>query len=312
MRTRIVTTLFVLGLTLALAGTASAKGLMSGGSFDIFSPDEGGGGWVINHIGVPGYGDTLWGCADVANVKECRPVPLPDFVPMTSLKFFHVDEDTQAGWLNVSVPIVGDFLMACYDPEGSPYCEKVPMELRPPVLVSYKREWPGYDHAPDAAAGGGGGPMAMMGGGAPSVPPEGVIEPGSKGDMWLSAGAKPPGPINLYACRDLNGNPECQLAIPDWFLFDRENIGFKKVEMLEGREGDPVGISIVELEEGSAAEAADLRPGDVIVKVAGFPLKNDKHFKGLLMQFPATYRIPVELENGDRVKIKVRRKPRDD
>ena len=153
--------------------------------------------------------------------------------------------------------------------------------------------------------------MAMMGGGAPSVPPSGVIEPGSKGNMWMSAGVKPAGPINLYACRDLNGNPECQLAIPDWFLFDRENIGFKKVEMIE-LSGDAIGISIVELEEDSAAEAADLRAGDVIVAVAGFPLKNDMHFKGLLMQFPATYRIPVELENGDRVKIKVRRKPRDD
>lgn len=302
---------WLLVVALAAASPANAK-LGLSGAFDVYSQDDAGGGWVINRI--PARGDMLWGCEDVATVEECKPVPLPDWVPATTLNFIHISEDSMAAWLNVSVPVVGDYLMACFDPEGRPYCEKVDLELRPP-LCSLEREWPDYDLVGGSAgAAGGGGPMAGLMGGATSLLPEEIIEPPDKADMWLSGAIKVPGPVNLYACRSLDGEPECKLAIPDWFLIDRENIGFKKVEEVDSADApkDGVGIMVEEVEEGSAAEDADIRSGDVIVKVGGFTIKNDKHFKGLLMQFPATYSIPIELEGGDRVKIRVKRKPKDD
>ncbi len=288
-----------------LAATAAEAKVGASSSFEIFATDGEGGGWVINHI--PVRGDMLWGCADIADVEECQFVPLPDFVPATELDFLHVTEDSQAGWLRVRVPVVGDFLMACYNPESGPRCEKVDLELRPP-LAGLEREWPAYAVAPAADAGGG--PMAALTGGAPPAPgPEGAIAPAKKGDMWLSASLKVPGPVNLYACRNLESRPECELTIPDWFLIDREDIGFKKVSEELDSQGNVIGVRVEDLDEGSAAEQADVRIGDVLVSVDGFPIKNDKHFKGMIAQYPATFSFYVELDNGDKLKIRVRRQP---
>jgi hypothetical protein len=288
---------------------ASGKGMLSG-DFDVYSVDDQGGGWVINRI--PVRGDLLWGCKDVATVQECDPVPLPDFYPATVLNFLHISDDSQAAWLRVSVPVLGDYLMACFDPEGKPHCDIVDLELRPPT-ATLAREWPDYEDVGAAAAAGGGGPLAALSGGDAPLPPAAIIEPPMKGDMWLSAALKIPGPLNLYACRNLEGRPECKLAIPDYYLVDREDVGFKKFsEVPTSASSSGVGILVDELVEGSAAEEADIRAGDVIVKVCGFEIKSDKHFKGLIAQIPATYSIPVHFENGDKVKIKVRRKPKDD
>jgi len=305
---RLTGSILLLSACCLLTSTASAK-VGASSSFEIFATDGEGGGWVINHI--PVRGDMLWGCADISRVDECEFVPLPDFVPATELDFLHVTEDSQAGWLRVRVPVVGDFLMACYNPESGPRCEKIDLELRPP-LAGLEREWPGYDGAAPVADGGGG-PMAALAGGGPAAPgPEGAIEPAKKGDMWLSASLKVPGPVNLYACRNLESSPECELTIPDWFLIDREDIGFKKVsEEVDGR-GEVIGVRVEDIEEGSAADKADVRIGDVLVSVDGFPIKNDKHFKGLIAQYPATFSFYVELDNGDKLKIRVRRKPEDD
>jgi len=123
-----------------------------------------------------------------------------------------------------------------------------------------------------------------------------------------------PGPVNLYACRNLDNNPECRLTVPDYLLIDREVIGLKKVDEVDLRDGSDkyCGIIVDEVTEGSAAEEAGININDVIVAVSGFPIKNEKHFFGLMSQFPATYAIPIELESGDRVRIRVRRLPRED
>ena len=96
--------------TLIIAGSAAAKGPLASGDFDIYSVDDQGGGWVINRI--PVRGDLLWGCKDVAIVEECEPVPLPDFMPGFQINFLHISNDSQAGWLKVSVPALGDYLLA--------------------------------------------------------------------------------------------------------------------------------------------------------------------------------------------------------
>jgi len=309
-----------IAIVLLIAAPASAMKMGASADFEIFAMDEGGGGWVIHHI--PVKGDMLWGCSDVAGVDECKPVPLPDFTHAATLKMIHISEDSAAAWLSVQVPVAGDFLMACYDPEGGPYCEKVRLEVRPPG-AKIERQWPHYGNPEEcpcgggggAAASGGGGPMSMMGGGGgPSIPPEDIIEDPARGDMWLSAAVAVPGPINLYACRDLEGDPECRLTVPDWFLIDREDLGFKKIDEVDLSEGSSkyCGILVDDVDEDSIVEESDIRIGDVITRVGGFPIKNAKHFKGLLSQFPATYSIPIELEGGDRVRIRPRRLPKDD
>ncbi|HCP45428.1 MAG TPA: hypothetical protein DIU15_05270 [Deltaproteobacteria bacterium] len=307
---------FVLPIALASflllpAGAAARSALLPSSSFEIFTPDSSGGGWVIHKI--PIKGDLLWGCADVRRVDRCNPVPLPDFMPATSLDFIHIDDKTQAAWLKVTVPVLGDTLMACYDPEGSPRCEKITLEAAPPVLT-IDRIWPAYDAGDSGGqhASAQGGILGGRGGTIVSTGPSKAarIEPSSKGSMWLSASIPVPGPVNLYACRNLATEPECQLSVPDVYQVMREDVGFKKVSSATNSKGRFVGVVIEDIVEGSAAARAKLRPGEVIVRVGGFPLKNTAHFKGLLTQWPATYEIPLELRGGREVNLKVRRPSR--
>ncbi len=304
---RILASISTLLLALvALPATSMALPKMPSGSFDIYTADDAGGGWVIHRI--PGKGDQLWGCEDVMKASTCRLVPLPDWNTATSLKFLHLSEDSLAGWLVVTPPAQGDVLMACYDPESAPSCKTVTMELEPP-MANFERQWPAYDAAP-AGGDSGGGLLGGMGG-APSLGPDALIEPATKADMWMSAGVKITGPVNLYACRDLaGGDPECELALPGWLIIDREDIGFKKVEVIPGKKG--VAIQVVELDEGSAAMEAGIQPGMVITRVEGFRIKNESHFKGLMSQFPATFRFSVKVKDEGDMEIKARRKPRGD
>jgi len=297
---------------LSLPTAAVAKvSLLPASDFEVFTTDSSGGGWVIHKI--PIKGDLLWGCGDVRRVERCNPVPLPDFMPATSLDFIHIDDKTQAAWLKVTVPVLGDSLMACYDPEGSPRCEKITLEAAPPV-VAIDRIWPAYksEGAAGQSASGRGGPLgALAGAVAPSGPSKAArIEPASKGAMWLTASIPVPGPVNLYACRNLSSSPECQLAVPDVYQVLREDVGFKKVSSATNSKGRFAGVVVEEIVEGSAAHRAKIRLGQVIVKVGGFPLKNSAHFKGLLTQWPATYEIPITLRGGDVVNLKVRRPSR--
>ena len=290
---------------LLVPAAAMAFPSLPSGSFEIYTPDDAGGGWVIHRI--PGKGDQLWGCEDVLQASTCRLVPLPDWNTATSLNFLHVSNDSMAAWLKVTPPLQGDTLMACYSPETAPKCESVKLELNPP-LANYERAWPSYDGG--AAAGdSGGGLMGALGGGGGSKGPEQLLEPASKADMWMSAGVKMPGPVNLYACRGLADNaPECELAIPGWLIVDRQDIGFKKIEALPGKKG--VAIQVVEINEGSAAEKAGIKAGMIITRVEGFRIKNESHFKGLMSQFPATFAFALKVKGEGDVEITALRKPK--
>jgi hypothetical protein len=301
-----VSTVAALFAVFLLPASAMALPSLPSGSFDIFTADDAGGGWVIHRI--PGKGDQLWGCEDVMIASTCRLVPLPDWNTATSLNFIHVTDDTLAGWLRVTPPGQGDTLMACYEPETAPKCKTVKIEMRPP-LPTYAREWPAYAPAPGGGDSGGGGLMGGLMGGGGSMGPETLLEPSSKSDMWMSAGVKVPGPVNLYACRGLaDRKPECELSIPGWLIVDRQDIGFKKIEALPGKKG--VAIRIVELDEGSAAEKAGLAPGMVITRVEGFRIKNESHFKGLMSQFPATFAFSLKVKDEGDIEVTAKRKPK--
>ncbi|MCK6527643.1 PDZ domain-containing protein [Myxococcota bacterium] len=303
-------------LLVATAAQPAHAGLLKSGSFEVLSGDDKGGGWVINHI--PALGDRLWGCADVKTVQDCKQVYFEKWTPATSLEFIHVTDSSMKGWLKLSVPVVGDYLLACEDPKGEPRCTEVELELRPP-LAGIDRVWPDYDcdkgcsqPAPGASAGGGGGlPIPGLGKGGGGAKPN-VVQAARQGDMWMQASLKLPGPVNLYACRNLESKPECRLALPDFLIIDREALGLKKLEEIEHETSDGTeygpGVRIVEVEPDSAAEKSKLRGGDVIKSVGGFPVNRIKHLDALLAQYPATYTIPIELDNGDRVKLKVFRK----
>lgn len=301
----IVSSLAVLAALALLPATASALPKMPSGSFDIYTPDDSGGGWVIHRI--PGKGDQLWGCEDVMQASTCRLVPLPDWNTATGLNFLHVSKDSMAAWLKVTPPAQGDTLMACYEPETSPSCKRVKIELNPPI-ADYNREWPAYGGA-DGAAAGGGGLLGAVGGG-PTLGPDQLLEDAKNADMWMSAAVKVTGPVNLYACRGLaDKNAECELAIPGWLILDRQDIGFKKIEALPGKKG--VAIRVLELDEGSAAEKAGIQPGMIITRVEGFRIKNESHFKGLMSQFPATFSFALKVKDEGEIEVTAVRKPKD-
>ena len=289
---------------LILPLTASALPKLPTGSFEIYSSDESGGGWVIHRI--PGKGDQLWGCKDVMDAKTCKLVPLPDWNTGTALNFLHVSEGSMNAWLKVTPPLQGDTLMACKDPEERPDCARVKVPSEPPV-PDYNREWPAYDAGPAAA--GGGGMMGALGGGAPALGPGALIEDASKADMWMSAGVKITGPVNLYACRNLaTEEPECVVGIPGWYVIDREDLGFKKIEAIPTKKG--VLIQVVEVVEGSVAAEAGVQAGMVIAKVGGVRIKNESHFKGQMSQYPAGFSFTLKTKDDDVIKLKPRRKPR--
>ena len=303
---RLLSCLVVPLFAISLAGSSATAGPLPSGSFEVQSPDDSGGGWIINHL--PGLGDRLWGCTDLVKVEECKQVYLGDWVAASTLEFLHISEGSMKAWVKITVPVMGDYLLACEDPKGAPKCTPVELDLRPP-LASLTREWPSYpcpDGCPGAAAAAGGPMGGLMGG---SGAPKHVIAPASRGDLLISAALKVPGPVNLYACRNLEKAPECQLSIPDFLAVDRENIGFKKYDEIDLGSGR-VGIEIQDVDEDTAAERSKFREGDVIVRVNGFDIKSKAHFKGMLMQWPATYAFEVELESGEFIEILPLRKPK--
>lgn len=230
---------------------------------------------------------------------------MPDWNTGTALNFMHVTEGTLAAWLKVTPPFQGDTLMACWSPEEKPKCKRVKLELNPP-LANYEREWPS---PPAGESAGGAGLMGALGGGASAPGPEELIEDVSKANMWMSAGVKITGPVNLYACRGLaDREPECALAIPGWLIIDRQDIGFKKFESLQGKKG--VAIQVTEIVEGSAADDAGIEPGMVITRVAGFRIKSASHFKGLMSQYPATFKFSLKVKDEGKIVLTAKRRPK--
>lgn len=299
--------LFVLS-TLMMATTAQAGLLpeLPTGGFEVFATDSNGGGWVIHHF--PGRGDTLWGCKDVSNIDNCTPVYLNDWRNGASMSFLHVSDRTQSGWLKLSVPTQPDHILACKSPEGTPECEDVRLALLPPAS-SVKRIWP--DYACDKGCEGGGG--GLMGGGSLNAAAQGVIEPAANGTMLVQGGPALPGAVNLYACRNLESSPECELTVPNWLAVDRENIGLKKLEEIEtetddGTEYGP-GVIITDVVEDSVAWKAKLRPGMTIIKVGEFQVNRAGHLKAMLAQYTAGAEIKLTLDGGKTVSLRPRPKP---
>jgi hypothetical protein len=271
--------------------------------FQVFSVDDQGGGWVIHHMG--GRGDTLWGCADLTAVDECQQVYFNEWKTATKLEFLHVTDATQMGWLKLSAPGMGDYLLACTDPEGAPSCTAVDLELRPP-LASYKRIWPNKHCASECDEA-----FSSL----PEWDARRIIGPQIEATMWLQVGTKIGGSLNLYACRNLDSTPECELTLPNWLALDRENIGFKKLEDIENEADNGSvtygpGVMISKLNEGSVAWDAGLRETMIITKVGDYEVNRAKHARYLMLQFPANDGFMVTLQDGRELEIKARRKPK--
>jgi hypothetical protein len=299
-------------VSLLLLGLLSTEALAApllniGGApagFQIFSVDDKGGGWVIHHM--KGRGDTLWGCKDLAAVDECTQVYFNDWKTATKLEFLHVGEKSQTAWLKLTAPAMGDVLLACKDPEATPACTVVELELRP-ALSSYERIWPGMPC--DAECGGVTGGAAL-----PEWHALRIIEPDALSTMWLQTKVPAVGPVNLYACRDLAAEAKCELVVPNWLALDREDLGFKKLVDIENEAADGTvtfgpGVTVDDVDEGSVAWDAGLREGMVITKVGGFETNKATHARYLMLQFPAEDAFMVTLSDGREIELKPRRKP---
>lgn len=293
---------------LLAVNTASAGPLSFGPApgFEVYTQDAAGGGWVINRM--PGRGDTLWGCGDVKSVETCTQVYFNDWRSGTKLNFLHVSKDSMKAWLVLTAPGFGDVLLACSEPEGTPMCSVVELDIRP-KLASYSRVWP--DQACVSACGG----DACCGDTLPETDPRALVEDKAMADMWLQVGTKLPGPSNMYACTGLAAEPVCQLAVPNWLALDRENLGFKKLEDIEneGADGEVVygpGVLVSKLDEESVAYEAGFREGDIILKVGEYETNQASHARNLMLQYPALAPMPVTKGDGTVVELVARRKPK--
>lgn len=249
--------------------------------FEVFSASVTGAGWVIHHHET--QGDSLWACPEVASAESCRQVLFDAWRTGATLRFLHVDQDALAGWLLLGVPGDGDVLYACYNPVGSPRCEPVTLEARPPGAI-LARVWP----APPAGD--------VRGDVHPAV------EASSRGRLWIEAGPRGMGPVNFYACVGLLGTPQCALAVPNWLVFDREPWGLKRTEDLA--EG---GVRVLRVEPGSPAASA-LKEGAVVRQVAGFSVRDTRHLQAILSQVPAESPVRLTLDDGAEVVLIARRR----
>jgi len=139
----------------------------------------------------------------------CTQLHFNEWTAGTGMEFIHITDTSMKGWFLLKVPLKGHFLYACSAPEATPVCDPVHLDLIPP-MPGLARVWPDYDctEGCSVAAKASGG---LLGGGGDA---KNVIEPAAKGDMWLEASLKLPGPVNLYACTNLESSPECKLVLP--------------------------------------------------------------------------------------------------
>ncbi len=260
------------------------------------------GGWLIHSI--PVAGDLLYGCPSLGSKDpNCDLVVLPIRTPGTTIEKWYLNPDTGAAWMKVAAPPLGDYVFACYSPGKDPYCVHVKLKDRPPAA--------GLERFDGADSGGGGLlpiPVPSLGGGDSGAAEDNVekelLHPEA---FWLKASLIVPGPVNLYACRGLNGDPKCELAINALTFIEREHFGMSKLETVQiGKKKK--GVLIGKVADGSVASRAGIMEGDVIVKAAGFKLYSALHLKGLFAQIAAGKKIEVELNSGDAVELKRKRK----
>jgi hypothetical protein len=274
--------------------------------FEVFSTDNKGGGWVIHHM--PGRGDTLWGCKDLATVTDCTQVFFSEWKTASKMRFLHVTDKSQKGWLVLSAPAMGEYLYACQDPEGTPACRLMELELRPP-MAKFDRTWPQYDCKFECGDKAGSCAETL-----PETDARRVIETVDKADFLMEAAPVAPGPVNLYACKGLESSPTCELTVPNWLTLDREDVGISKMEDIEVEAADGSvtfgpGVLVSKVDEESVAWTAGLREGMVILKVGAFDTNKAAHARYLMLQYPALSKIPLTMSDGKVVELTPNRKP---
>ena len=303
--------LWVTSISPAVAGPALGPAL--GSDFTAHPPPAttpayfSEGGWLV--FTIPVVGDLLYACPPLGGQEtKCKSVVLPIRGVGSVLERWFVDPESGSAWFRISAPPMGDFLLACFDPRGAPYCTVVDIEERPPIalLSLLGRE----------KAGGLTGllpsPLAA-GSPTPALPERGLCcghdQDWNSSRFWMVAALPAPGPVNLYSCGGLNSTPACDLAVLGLAFIEAEDFGLQKLSLgytKGGADGHTIGRGIVigGVATGSVAERAGLNDGDVVMSAAGFELLSTAHLKGLLMQVPVGDSIRLEVEGKGLIKLK--------
>lgn len=267
--------------------------------FEVFSIDAKGGGWVIHH--QKGRGDSLWGCKDLLGVDKCVQVHLEEWKSASRIEAIHISKDSQNAWIEISAPAMGEFLYACKDPEGTPTCKQVALDMRPVPMAKIERVWPTRDCAFECGD---------KGDALPENDWRRKIEDKAKADMWIEVSSTGVGATQFYACKGLAGDPTCVLALPNWLTVDRQNIGLEDLDNVEDAEKNVLpGALVGKVDEESVAYAAGFREGMKIKAVGAFEVRNAAHAKYMLIQYPALQPIKVTLDDGKVIEVTAQRKP---
>ena len=260
-----------------------------------------GGGWLV--LSIPLVGDVLQACPTLAaDDPSCESVLLPMRGPGASLEPWFVHPETGSAWFMVSVPTLGDWLLACYEPAGAAWCSLVEIEERPDLASLSMLERRTGDE--------GGLPISLPGQGAPA--PTGGLDAGVPCDasadldcnpaaFWMEASLPGAGAVALYACAGLDDKPACHLAASTLAFVDAKPFGLRDLEVVRTRSG--VQIKVGEVASGSAAYIAGLRGGELITTAAGFELHSPLQLKGLLDQVPVGESVRLEVEGKGLVKL---------
>ncbi len=285
----------------ALVSTSAVAGPLPLPTFDfeIFSIDAKGGGWVIHH--QKGRGDSLWGCKDLATVTECTQVHMIEWKTMAHIEAIHISKDSQNGWFVLSAPAMGDYLYSCKDPEGTPVCTLVELDMRPSAAPKITRMWPERDCVFECANS----TDRVDGDDWRSK-----IEDKAKADMWIQLAPLAVGPTNFYACKGLGAEATCQLAVPNWLTVDRVDLGLEKLANITDDDKNVLpGALVGKLDEESLAYKAGIREGDKIMKVGEFDVRNGAHGKFMIIQYPALKAVKLTMGDGKVVELTAERKP---
>ena len=248
------------------------------------------GGWLV--FTVPVVGDLLYACPPLGSPDpNCKSVVLPIRGPGSTLERWYIDPSSGAAWFKISVPPMGDYLLACFEPQGAPHCALVEVERRPTVATLSQLK------AKSDGEGGLGGLVPFPAKPGSSTPPPAGPGEANASAFWMTAALPVPGPVTLYACGGLDKGPTCRVALQGMALIEAEDFGIQKLSSGSG------GVVVGGVATNSVAERAGLREGDVITSAAGFEILFPAHLEGLLSQVPVGDSIRVEVERKGLVKL---------
>lgn len=307
-KTTAVLLLTILSWPPALAGPGGLPTPALGSDFDALPAAQSTpayfekGGWLV--FTVPVVGDVLYACPPLAfGEPDCMSVVLPIRSIGSALEPWFIDASTGAAWFKISVPPMGDFLLACFDPQGAPHCKLAEIEDRPPLaaLSRLGTVEPGGGGVggllPFPQASGASSQPSSAGGGFPGSP-EGVNAP----VFWTTAAIPTPGPVTLYACGGIDKEPACRVAVSGLDIINADDFGLQKLSEVRTASGK-IGVAIGGVAADSVAEQAGLREGDVVTTAAGFELLFPVHLKGLLSQVPVGDSIRLEVHTKGLIKL---------